>query len=267
MVYQKQFDSFYQHLIKTSIEVLRHYEPADQPYYGLFSGGKDSVAIKALASEADVQVEWHYHVTTIDPPELVKFIRKHHSDVIWNRPKRPFFAAAREKGFPTRHARWCCNVFKESRSAPGRRLLLGIRAAESSRRRNNWATFTYHRRSKEYAVLPLLHWRDEDVWQYIRDRGLPYCSLYDEGFQRLGCIGCPMAGRRRLREFQRWPAFERAWKKLFQDVWKRRSGTKQRDGRQWFGDRYFSSWEEMWKWWLYDEPLGNESCDGQMLLW
>lgn len=105
----------------------------------------------------------------------------------------------------------------------------------------------------------------DHVWQFIRNRNLTYCRLYDEGFDRLGCIGCPMARREgRLREFARWPRYERLWKRLFRQVWERRTGSTQRDGKQWFGDRYFASWQEMWEWWLSDEPLpkDDEPCQG-----
>ena len=55
--------------------------------YGAFSGGKDSCVIKQLAIDAGVSVDWHYNNVTIDPPELVRFIREHHSEVKWNNPK------------------------------------------------------------------------------------------------------------------------------------------------------------------------------------
>jgi len=52
-----------------------------------FSGGKDSIVIKHLAQRAGIVFDSVYSVTTIDPPELVKYIKKHHSDVIWKRQK------------------------------------------------------------------------------------------------------------------------------------------------------------------------------------
>ena len=104
-----------------SIECLRANAPADgRPYYGCFSGGKDSVALKHVARMAGVAVDWHYNVTTIDPPELVRFIQRAHPDVKWLRsPHGPFFRRAAEvKGFPTRRTRWCCAEYKECHTAP-----------------------------------------------------------------------------------------------------------------------------------------------------
>ena len=65
---------------KTKAEIaiarLQNFEPPDG-YYLAFSGGKDSVTILALAKQAGVKFDAHYHYTTCDPPELVQFIRRH----------------------------------------------------------------------------------------------------------------------------------------------------------------------------------------------
>ena len=61
-------------MVDEAVALLRLHEP-EEGYIGCFSGGKDSITIKALAKMAGVRVEWHYHKTTIDPPELVKFMR------------------------------------------------------------------------------------------------------------------------------------------------------------------------------------------------
>ena len=255
-------------LIQSSIDSLRFYEPADG-YWGCFSGGKDSVVMKRVAELAGVKVEWHYSVTTIDPPELVRFIKREHGDVSFDMPKRNFFAAMMTRGFPTRIARWCCEEYKESRSPKGRVILLGVRAAESPRRAANWQTWTWHRKAEQHCLLPILHWRDDDVWRFIHSEGIAYCSLYDEGWKRLGCIGCPMsrtAGK--LRDFERWPKYEWHWRRAFKRIWERRAGTVQRDGREWFGSAKFSSWQAMWEWWLHDDLLPKgEECNGQLELW
>ena len=266
---QQTFPGWHQALIDTSIETLRHYEPKGQPYYGCFSGGKDSCVIKRLAEMAEVNVVWHYNVTTIDPPELVYFIKQEHLDVIFDRPKRSFFTAMVAKGFPTRVGRWCCEEFKESKSPVGARLILGVRAAESPRRAKVWTTFTQNRRKRGEMVNPILYWHDDDVWQFIRDQRLPYCCLYDEGFKRLGCIGCPMTrASGRDRDFARWPGYEKLWKRAFKRLWEKRKGTKQRNGREWSPSARFSSWEELFDWWKSDDPPPKQGeCQGGLELW
>ncbi len=260
-VAQKTLPGFYERLIETSVELVRHYAPKDgTPYWGGFSGGKDSVVIKKIAEMAGVPVEWHYSVTTIDPPELVKFIREYHPDVIFDRPEKPFFALARSRAlYPTRRMRWCCEALKEQKSPKGRRLILGIRADESRRRSAKWKLFIRNWKTDEYILSPILHWRNDDVWRFIDEHDLPYCKLYDEGFKRLGCVGCPISSNRKI-EFARWPNFEKAWKSMFHYVWK--------SGRDAGRFSKFSTWEDLWDWWLNDKPLAkDDTCAGQIMLW
>lgn len=246
--------------IQSAIDLLRCHEP-ESGYYGCFSGGKDSVALKHLATLAGVEVSWVYNSTTFDPPELVRFIDEFHKDVVWNPPARGnFFRRMVEKGvIPTRRVRWCCDEYKERRSPKGSVLLMGIRAEESPARAQ-WKEVDIHTRTGRDVVLPLLHWDSEFLWEFIRKEKIPYCSLYDEGFHRLGCVGCPLASRdARRREFARWPGFERKWKTAFQRIWKKRAGTQQNNGREWFGSACFGSWEEMWDWWNLNLYFPGES--------
>jgi phosphoadenosine phosphosulfate reductase len=253
-------------LTDKAIKTLQTFEPPGE-YYGCFSGGKDSVVIKEIARLAEVRVAWHYNVTTIDPPELVRFIRDMHPDVSRDKSKHGnFFRRAEIKGFPTRRARWCCEEYKEGQAPKGSRLIMGVRAQESPRRSAAWKVATHHRRTGEYAINPILYWRSRDVWDFIRQQGLPYCSLYDEGWTRLGCVGCPMtSGDTRRKEFVRWPGYERLWRRTFARIWSEMAGQPQkRDGREWFGSARFANWEEMWDWWMGDTPWPEE-CQGVLL--
>ena len=67
-------------------------------------------------------------------------------------------------------------------------------------------------------------------------------------------------------EFARWPGYEKKWKDLFRFTWERRTGSTQRDGRIWFGDRYFDQWEEMWDWWMSGGSLPKQPdpCQGML---
>ncbi len=261
----------YDELNDLAIATLRHYEPEDGAYYGCFSGGKDSCVIKRLAAMAAVRAEWHYNVTTIDPPPLVYFIKREHPDVKFERPKRNFFTAMVEaRGFPTRRHRWCCEEFKESRSPEGARLILGVRAAESPRRAENWQVFTQNRRQRGEMVCPILQWTDQDVWWFIRKQGLPYCKLYDAGWKRLGCIGCPMGmSKLRKRDFARWPGYEKLWRRAFRRLWKRRAGKPNRLGREWWGSAKFNTWLELYEWWVSDRsaPRDKAECQGEVEKW
>ena len=53
-------------------------------------------------------------------------------------------------------------------------------------------------RSK-HILNPIIDWETHHVWDYIKKHKLKYCELYDKGFKRLGCIGCPMVGIKQRR--------------------------------------------------------------------
>jgi phosphoadenosine phosphosulfate reductase len=102
-------------------------------------------------------------------------------------------------------------------------------------------------------VHPIIDWGDSDVWGYIRERRIAYCSLYDEGFDRLGCVLCPMVeGWRLQRQIQRWPKIVAAWRSMAHRVYAYR-GERGLDRRAWAsGDAYFD-------WWLTREGLPKEN--------
>jgi phosphoadenosine phosphosulfate reductase len=161
-----------------------------------------------------------------------------------------------KKGIPTRIMRWCCRDYKEGRYSKNSVLIMGIRAEESPRRAKAWTEVHVHTKTKNTIINPIFDWASDELWDFIKGHKIPYCPLYDEGFSRLGCIGCPMGGKAgRLKDFKRWPQYEKKWKRSFEKLWDRRAGTLQRDGRVWFGEACFDNWQEMWNWWLYDLPL------------
>lgn len=209
------------------------------------------MVIKEIAKAAGVAVEWHYHQTTIDPPELYRFIREKHPDVIIDKPKMNFFQRMIEKAhFPTRTKRWCCQEYKEKRY-PGRSVIVGVRTAESLRRKERWTSCVVnHVKTNQKYVLPIRLWPNGAVWQTIFDRKIPHCSLYDEGFTRLGCIGCPMTThKQREIEFSRWPGYKKQWERAFKEIWEKKHGTMQKNGKEWFGSARFDRWETMFEWW------------------
>lgn len=69
---------------------------------------------------------------------------------------------------------------------------------------------------KDHTTLinPIIDWTTDEVWEFIKEYKIPYCSLYDEGFERLGCIGCPM-GHHQEEEFERWPKYKELYLTAF----------------------------------------------------
>ena len=246
--------------VQRSVSLLQAHAPKAGVYDGGFSGGKDSVVIKELARLAGVDVRWSYAQTTIDPPELIAFLRHEHPDVRWIKPKHGFLLhRALTKGFPTRRSRWCCAEYKEqAEQVPGSVTILGVRVAESANRKARWTACTMFRdhahkadTGQQKLVLPIRLWSDAHVWQFIRERSIPYCSLYDEGFKRLGCVGCPLTTtKQRKVEFDRWPKMEAAWRRMFTRLWAAKAGTLDRNKNEWWGSRVHDSSEELWAWWM-----------------
>jgi phosphoadenosine phosphosulfate reductase len=185
-------------------------------YYVAFSGGKDSVVILDLVKRSGVKFDAHYNITGIDPPELFYFIRDNFPEVERHRPETTIWKLIEKKGFPpTRMIRYCCEFLKE-RGGTDRFIVTGVRWAESSRRSKRRIVEACFRDSRKHYVNPIIDWLDADIWQYIHKYNIPYCGLYDEGFKRLGCIGCPMGSNQKA-ELERWPKY----KKLYITAFKR----------------------------------------------
>ena len=298
-----------------SIERLKAFEPPEG-YYLAFSGGKDSVVCKALLDMAGCKYEAVYRVTTVDPPELVRFIKEQHPDVKREVPrypenyKKPKLAGkpitmwnliAEEMFPPTRTQRYCCKWLKES-GGDGRMTVTGVRWAESVRRKNNQGLVTFPvksagkdpqlRQNQDFLLTnaggvvltndneesrrmveqcykrhkttlnPIIDWTDADVWNFIRQSKIPYCSLYDEGFHRLGCIGCPMGSTRgRERDFKRWPKYKEAYFRSFDKMLQARKerGRPFRAGGMEIKD---ATATDVFNWWMeYDVLPGQMSFD------
>jgi phosphoadenosine phosphosulfate reductase len=234
-----------------AIEVLREFTPkSGEGYRVAYSGGKDSVVVLDLVKRAGVPFSAVYRFVPIDPPELRKFIFEQaklpENRLTVRMPNRSLFSIARERGvMPLRQLRWCCEVLKEDASEGGV-VVTGIRWAESARRKKR-SMVEICRRMNENFVHPIISWTTSDVWGYIRERNLPYCRLYDEGWKRLGCVLCPMV-RDVERQAARWPGIVRVWRKISDVVWHTRHTRH---------TRHFEHPDEQWAWWLNRDARGD----------
>lgn len=263
--------------VKIAIDRLQAFVP-DEGYYLAFSGGKDSQCIYHLAKEAGVKFDAHYNLTTVDPPELVYFIRDNYPDVIIDKPEMSMWKLIIKNNCPpTRIQRWCCRELKEH-GGEGRICVTGVRWAESTRRKANRAAFEVLESKKrgnylfsdndedrrmfencmqkgKRIVNPIIDWATDDVWEYIHSRKLKYCKLYDEGFTRLGCIGCPMAGKNRINEFKRWPKYKAQYIRTFDKVVKNRKAKGMKCT--------WETGEDVMNWWIYGTEKKHE-FEGQI---
>lgn len=284
--------------IDKACNFLKAMEPKEG-FYLAFSGGKDSCVCKDLLIRAGCKFDAHYRVTSVDPPELVRFIKEFHTDVerevprydngmpitMWNLIPKKMMP-------PTRIARYCCEKLKES-GGDGRMCVTGVRWEESYTRKNNNGLVNVHskvlarkleenedfRTEKHGGVVlindnddsrrliescytrhkttvnPIIFWTEKEVWEYIREFNIPYCKLYDEGFHRLGCIGCPMARRNgREKEFARWPKYKAAYLRAFEEMLKVREAKGKIDG-SW---RPGTTPEDIYHWWMEDGVMPGQ---------
>ncbi len=126
--------------IQHSVDLLRKAEAlalrydAEDGFYLAFSGGKDSQALYHIAKMARVKFKAHMNFTSVDPPQVVLFVRRQYPDVITHAPEKSIYQLAVDRGIlPSMRIRWCCADLKESANRGGV-TLIGIRKSESARR-------------------------------------------------------------------------------------------------------------------------------------
>lgn len=97
---------------------------------------------------------------------------------------------------------------------------------------------------------PIVDWQDSDVWEFIESEHLEVNPLYYEGFFRVGCLGCPMAGKRRWTEFRLYPAYERAYIRAFGKMLERihEEGIE----TKWKNEM------DVFEWWMEDETIKGQ---------
>ena len=138
-------------LLRKAERIAKMYDP-ENGFYLAFSGGKDSQALYHIAQMAGVQFKAHFSPTTVDPPQLIRFIRRQYPDVEFGKVKMSMYDMALKKGIlPTKRIRWCCAEYKEH-TGDGKVTLIGIRHEESIRRATrNEVEITSHKFSGDFG--------------------------------------------------------------------------------------------------------------------
>jgi phosphoadenosine phosphosulfate reductase len=189
-------------------------------FHVAFSGGKDSQVIYELCNMAQVKFKAFFYKTSVDPPELLKFIHKNYPEVEWIRPEMTMFQLIKKKGMlPLRQARFCCEFIKE-RNGLNAVVITGITKFESAKRKNRKEFESSCKQGADKNLLnPILHWTESDVIDFLNDREIEMCSLYKHQW-RIGCVGCPMSPRTMRRDFRNLPNFKRAYINTVQELMK-----------------------------------------------
>lgn len=260
-------------LIRKSEKMSLRLDP-ENGFYNTFSGGKDSQVLYHLVKLAGVKHKSHMNLTSVDPPEVIRFVKTQYPDVDLIKPKMSIYDMAKKKHIlPTRRLRWCCAEFKET-SGAGKVTLIGIRKEESARRakreeistdikgNRNEETFDQWSGHEEQMVTcvggkdkilvsPIIYWTERDVWEFLDANGIPHCELYDQGCTRVGCICCPMSNhRQKLKDIRKYPHVKRGWIKVIQ--WLIDNG---------YIDRNLSDAETGFRWWISGKSFDKFYAD------
>ena len=222
-----------------------------QPLVITYSGGKDSDVLLHLAGKAGIPYEVLHSLTTADAPETVWHVRDtfRHLELAGvkctiDTHKRPdgtnvtmWNLIPRKLMPPTRLVRYCCAELKET-GGRGRWIATGVRWAESKKRKSRGVMETIHKNKEKRLTLmndndesrmlmencqlkgtrtvnPIIDWHDTDIWDYCTAEKISMNPLYACGFERVGCIGCPMAGKHRKAQFARYPKIKAAYIRAF----------------------------------------------------
>lgn len=220
-----------------------------------YSGGKDSDVLVHLFRRAGVRFCVVHNHTTLDMPETVYYIRRKFKE--WELQGIPckiyyptinFWSLCLQKQMlPLRQTRFCCAELKERNDIPELQFALrsfGVRKAESVRRslhrdsietrnREDYKDIQrFHFDNTEdvkqtgacytnnyFYVNPIAYWSAAYLWDYIDGERLETNPLYKEGFNRVGCMCCPMAGAcDRKRELAKYPKYEKRFIRLADDI-------------------------------------------------
>lgn len=273
--------------IDVSIAMIRKAEPIAlqyQPYGAVvaFSGGKDSIVLAQLVKESGIKHRLEYNLTTIDPPEVVRFIKQEHPECLINYPKKSFWQICEHALIlPSQRIRFCCTFLKE-RTSPGTLTITGVRHEESYRRklrneveiftrrrhpaytRGTFDEFEQHRTTEQQCIRgkdklivnPILYWSADDVWNFIRERGLKYPETYSRGYDRVGCLFCPMANEKQIiRQAKDYPKYYQAYLRMIQRINEKRNANGKPN--QWQG----MTPEQIFRWQASKKSLAEFKSD------
>lgn len=211
--------------VKSSIKLLRSvYRRAQQPIEICYSGGKDSDVILRLAQMADIPFVAIHRLSGIDRPGTIAHCLKNNVQI--HRPGFTYYDVVKSKGMPTRQFRSCCEKLREYRIKLF--AVLGIRREESAKRAKLYLEpvqcRVYRTKAQGYVqqVLPILDYTLSNLADFISAERItlhPHYYNVDGTLnlsRRLGCIGCPLAHDRGLKEYREYPGVLRQTLKSLQ---------------------------------------------------
>jgi len=268
--------------VEKALERIRMFDPLqsgvmDDPYYVAYSGGKDSDVLRILFELSGCKYDLVHNHTTVDAPETVYYVRSIPNIQI-SYPRISMWKLIVKKRMPpTRLVRHCCTELKE-RGGRDRFVATGVRWAESVKRKNNRSSLEIATpKAKNRIILnadndenrkwfetcqlqgkrvlnPIIDWTDADVWEFLHHYGCQSNPLYQCGYKRIGCIGCPMARpKERLRQFAQYPKYQENYIRAFD----RMLAYAIENGNP---HRAWKTGQEVFDWWIA-EPTKKSDID------
>ena len=114
---------------------------------------------------------------------------------------------------------------------------------ESVATKNNFVQQCYINRN--VSVNPIVDWTEEDVWDFLHYYNCESNPLYQCGKTRIGCIGCPMQGAKKMRaDFEEYPKYKENYIRAFERMLKIRNERELPNTYGWVNG------EDVFKWWL-----------------
>lgn len=244
-----------QKLVDRAIKKLQLAAKMSEQYYGkpliiAYSGGKDSDVLLALARMSGIKYELINSHTTVDAPETVYHILKEQST-----PNRIVALGVRREESIQRSSRNDFEIRGQTKfKSSGFTYEHSAEVYEEAQTRDEvWdcKLITAAKKNSDLMVNPIIEWKATDIWDFIRENGIKYNPLYDRGYTRVGCIGCPMASKKVIaKEFSDYPKFKENYIRAFDRMNKKR---KERG--------MVCNWEngeDVFRWWTQDDTIKGQ---------
>ena len=265
----------------------------EKPLVITYSGGKDSDTVLKLAQIAKIPFEVLHSHTTVDAPETVYHVRETFRELELAGIKCDIDYHVRTDGTrmtmwnlipkkmmpPTRLVRYCCAELKEG-GGKDRFIVTGVRWDESNARKKTRGILEVIASKRENKIVlsndndedrrlfetcqmkgkrvvnPIVDWTTRDVLDFCSENKVSLCTLYANGWRRVGCVGCPMAGTSmRYNQFAQYPTYKKAYIAAFDRMIEERKRRGMMKGFTRMGD----TGVDVFHWWMEDGILPGQT--------